>query len=208
MFEISIHNQHGEAVGKQELPSHIFGVKMKRAVVQFVIWAHRANQRVPSAHTKTRGEVRGGGKKPWRQKGTGRARQGSIRAPQWRGGGIAFGPRKERNYTVKMNAKIKEKALRMVLTDKAENQKIKLIDSFSMNHAKTKDMQKMFQAFGVTSVLLSLGKQYASVVRATKNIPKTGTLAADSLNVYDLLKYEYLLLDQEALKKILEKRKT
>lgn len=207
MSETPLYNIKGEVIGKETLPDVLFGVKPKLELIQFVVRAHRANKREPWAHTKNRGDVSGGGKKPWKQKGTGRARQGSIRSPQWKGGGVAFGPRKERNYEIKINQKVKEKALRMVLTDKAESKKIVLLDSFEIQNPKTKDVQKMLKVFKLKSVLMSLGKNNEGLIRAFKNIPKVGVLSADSLNVYDLLKYEYFVLDQEALKKIKSMRK-
>lgn len=207
MFEVSVYNLEGQEVGKESLAKEIFGLKAKSELIQQVVVAHLANKRQPIAHTKTKGEVRGGGRKPWQQKGTGRARHGSIRSPLWRGGGVIFGPRNIRNFSLKVNQKVKNKALKMVLSDKAANKKILLFDVLSLKEGKTKLLKKLLTNFKIKSGLLSLAEKQEVVIRAAKNIPKLGLLAADSLNVYDLLRYEHLILDKEGLKKIITKFK-
>ncbi len=137
-MKVKVYNTKGETVGEQELDPQIFGVKINPVVVQQAVVAQQANARAPIAHTKGRGEVRGGGKKPWAQKGTGRARHGSIRSPLWRGGGITFGPTKFRNFSIKINKKAKRAALLMALSDRAQDQKIILLDKLELEKPKTK----------------------------------------------------------------------
>ncbi|EKD79253.1 MAG: 50S ribosomal protein L4, partial [uncultured bacterium] len=192
--------------GEQALPAHLFAVKVKPNVVHQVVVAQQANSREVLAHTKTKGEVRGGGRKPWKQKGTGRARQGSIRNPQWRGGGVVFGPRSNRNFAQKVNKRMKQAALAMVLSDKAANDKMIVVDAFTVPAAKTKQLKTALNSLPCAqhSSLLALAQQDTNVVRAAQNIAKLGYCAADSLNVVDILKYEYMVIDQAALKKIEE----
>jgi len=142
MPNVNLYNQEGKEIGKAELTSEIFDVKLNSNLVHQAVVAQTANKRQVLAHTKDRSEVRGGGKKPWRQKGTGRARHGSIRSPLWRGGGITFGPTNERNFSLKINKKAKRKALLMCLSDKAKNERIILVDNLELAEAKTK---KFFQ---------------------------------------------------------------
>jgi len=141
-METAVYNQKGEEIEKIKLPSKIFGVEEKKEIIHFVANALLSNLRKPIAHTKTRGEIRGGGRKPWRQKGTGRARAGSTRSPLWRGGGIIFGPRKEANYYKKINKKIKRLALKMVLSNRAANQRLIVLDKWSLDKIKTKEVEK------------------------------------------------------------------
>lgn len=204
MNKLKVYNLSGEIIGEQELNPKIFEVAAKPELIEQVATAQRANSRETLAHTKTRDEVRGGGRKPWRQKGTGRARQGSIRAPQWKGGGVVFGPRKERNYTQKINKTMKRKALYMLLSDKVKSEQIFLFDSLVLAEAKTSSLVKIIKKLPVpvNSAILSLAKQDNKVTRAAKNIKKLELVAADSLNVVDLLKRKYLILDQAALAKL------
>ncbi|MDO8584242.1 MAG: 50S ribosomal protein L4, partial [bacterium] len=145
MAQASLYNQQGKDIGTVELSDVIFGVKPEAALVHEVSVAMRANKRRPVASTKTKGEVRGGGKKPWAQKGTGRARQGSIRSPNWVGGGIAFGPNSERNFEVKINKKAKRKALFMALSDKLNDKRIIVVDQITVEPAKTKTAAEMLK---------------------------------------------------------------
>src|SRR3989344_5330800 len=137
-----IYNMSGQEIGEQVLPAIIFGVKVKPELVQQVVVAQQANARAAIAHTKGRGEVRGGGRKPWKQKGTGRARHGSIRSPLWVGGGVTFGPTNQRNFTLGLNKKMKKKALAMVLSDKAAHERLILINTLAVPEGKTKNLQK------------------------------------------------------------------
>lgn len=204
MASVPVYNLTGQKVGEQTLPAHLFGVAVKPALVHQVVVGQQANSREVLAHTKTKGEVRGGGRKPWKQKGTGRARQGSIRNPQWRGGGVVFGPRSNRNFAQKVNKRMKQAALAMVLSDKAVNDKLVVVDAFTVSAAKTKQLKMVLNSLPCAhhGSLLSLAQADTTVVRAAQNIAKLGYCAADSLNVVDILKYEYLVIDQAALEKM------
>ncbi|MFA6254934.1 MAG: 50S ribosomal protein L4 [Patescibacteria group bacterium] len=145
MAKATVYNQTGEKVKEVDLNPKVFGLEIKPELIQQAVVSQQANQRQNLAHTKGRGEIRGGGRKPWRQKGTGRARHGSIRSPLWRGGGITFGPTKDQNYSLKINKKAKRKAILMSLSDKANNQKIILLDKLELEEAKTKKFFKILQ---------------------------------------------------------------
>lgn len=198
MAKIAVHNQSGDKVGEVNLPAEIFEVTPKMAVLHQALVAQMANARSPWAHTKTRGEVRGGGKKPWKQKGTGRARVGSIRSPIWIGGGTTFGPRKQRDYSQKMNAKARRKALLMALTSKVQDKQLVILDELKLSQPKTKELAiilaKLPVAGKTTLVALSGQKDDVLLYRAGRNIPIIKLTRADSLNVKDLLDYEDLLL--------------
>ncbi len=210
MTEI-IYNQEGKEVGQIELPAEIFDVKMNQDLVHQVVVAQMANSRPVLAHTKDRSERRGGGAKPWRQKGTGRARHGSIRSPIWRGGGVTFGPTKERVFAKKINKKMKRKALFMVLSSKVKDKEIILLDKIELAEAKTKKMVELFNNLKIKikkdlfkGTLAVLASSEQEIIRATKNIPKIKTIRADSLNVLDILSYRYLLIPQKAIEIIKE----
>ncbi|EKD76572.1 MAG: 50S ribosomal protein L4 [uncultured bacterium] len=200
-LNVKIFNNEGKVVGEQVLNPKVFGVKVKTDVVHQVVVSQAANVREAIAHTKTKGEVRGGGRKPWKQKGTGRARQGSTRNPQWRGGGVVFGPRSNRNFSQKVNKKMKRLALAMALSDKVANEKLLVVDSISVPAGKTKQLQNLFIQLPCKSAarLLALGAYDSNVIRAAQNAAATGYCAADSLNVIDVLKYDYLVLDKAAI---------
>lgn len=204
MNTVKVYNVTGQVVGEQSLPGRLFGVKVKPALVHQVVVATQANSRSVLAHTKTKGEVRGGGRKPWKQKGTGRARQGSIRNPQWRGGGVVFGPRSNRNFSQKVNKRMKQSALAMVLSDKVAHDKMIVVDHFTVSDGKTKQLKAALNSLPCAKQgsLLALAQLDSNLIRAAHNIAKLGYCAADSLNVVDLLKYEYVVLDQAAVKKI------
>lgn len=204
MVKIDVYNLQGEKVGSQELNPAVFEVKVKEPVVHQVYVAQQANSRQVVAHTKTRGDVRGGGRKPWRQKGTGRARHGSIRSPIWRGGGISFGPRKDRNYSQRVNQTMKRQAVRMVLSDKVSGQKIFSVDSFSAIEGKTKPLATALRKLpvGTATCIIVLAKSQPKVVRAGRNIPKIMFVSADSLNVSDLLHNEYVIIEQAGFDQI------
>ncbi len=206
-MNIPIYNQSGEKIGETKLSTQVFGIKSKPGLIHQVVLAMQANLRKPWAHTKTRGEVRGGGRKPWRQKGTGRARAGSIRSPLWRGGGIIFGPRKERSYKKKINKKIKKLALLMVLSDKCQTKKIIVLDEIKLPEIKTKKFKKIIDQLPVKDkkTIFLYQKKEQLLVRAARNITNLKTLSIENLNVLNLLKYEYLLITKETLKR-LEKR--
>jgi len=206
MIKVPIYNLEGEKSGMVELPENIFGVKINNELIYQAINTQTANNRYHFAHAKDRSEVRGGGKKPWRQKGTGRARHGSIRSPLWRGGGATFGPRKERNFERKINKKAKRKALFMALSSKVNDKEIFIIDGLKLEEAKTKFMasiiDKIFKNINKPSILMVISKKDENIIKASRNIPRTKTILADSLNILDLLSFKYLLLDKEGIKVI------
>lgn len=203
MTKIAVYNEVGEKINEMDLNSKIFGLpKVDPGLVHEAVRAQLANARKPYAHTKNRGEVSGSGKKPWKQKGTGRARAGSIRSPLWRGGGITFGPKKERNYTVRLNRSAFRKAVFIILTDKANNNRLVVVDDLKPV-LKTKEIVAKLsniaqkQGLGKKYLLIipSFNKQFAQVLRNVKNIQ---VLAANELNVVDLLKND-ILITKEAL---------
>jgi len=202
--QVKLYNMAGKVVGEQKLSSALFSVTPKSDVIHQVVVAQQANARVAIAHTKTKGEVRGGGRKPWKQKGTGRARQGSIRNPQWRGGGIVFGPRSDRNFSLKVNKRMKRTALAMVLSDKVASDKLIVVDEITMTAGKTKQLKAMMLNLpcAKSKTLLSLGVMDTNVIRSAQNIPTTYFVAPDSLNVVDLLNSQFVVVDQAGLKKI------
>ncbi len=205
-MRVTVYNQEGEKTGTVLLPAEVFGVKMNSDLVHQAYLAQTFSSRQVSASTKTRAERRGGGKKPWKQKGTGRARVGSIRSPIWRKGGVTFGPRKDKVYSKKINKKAKRKALFMVLSAKVKNKELMLVDKFKLTKAKTSQMVEILNNLfkdKITVLVATAGKNEA-VVRANKNISSTKTIRADSLNVVDLLSYKYLLIPKEAIKVIKE----
>ncbi len=204
MPKVKVYNLTGEVLKEEELNPQVFGIAVKPELVQQVIEAQLANRRQVLAHTKGRGEVRGGGRKPWRQKGTGRARHGSIRSPLWKGGGVIFGPTKERNYTKAVNKKVKQKALKMVLSDKVNHEAIILMENLSINEPKTKKMVEMMKKLPLKdkSTLIILDKKDDNIIRSCRNLPLIDTLPVESLNVVDLLKFEYLLTTVKAIKRI------
>ena len=203
MIKFPVHNLEGEKTGTINLPGNIFGIEINSDVIYQVVNAQYANSRFHLAHTKNRGEVRGGGKKPWRQKGTGRARHGSIRSPLWRGGGVTFGPIKDENYSRKINKKIRRKALLMVLSSKVIDKELIVLDELKISEVKTKSManiiSKNFKQEKRPQILLTLAKKDDSIMKATKNIANIKTILSDSLNVIDLLSFKYLLLDKESI---------
>ena len=207
MLSLPVYNIQGEKTGTIELSEKIFGLKINNDLVYQAITVQMAGRRTPLAHTKERGEVRGGGRKPWRQKGTGRARHGSIRSPIWRGGGTTFGPRKEKVFAKKMNKKARRKALLMALSSKIKDKELVILDKLELKEPKTKLMAEMIsKAFKKTpkSILIATPKKDENIIRANRNLPYTKTIAADSLNIIDLLSFKYLFLDKEAIK-IIEK---
>jgi large subunit ribosomal protein L4 len=195
-----LYNQDGQATSQVELDPKIFAVKPNRGLIEQAVVTLLANRRRPIAHTKTKGEVRGGGRKPWRQKGTGRARQGSIRSPQWKGGGVIFGPRSNRNYAKKMNLKDKRLALRMVLSSQAEAKRVMIVDQIKLPALKTKQLASQLKKLPVgRKPLIILPTTDRELVRTGRNIPDLMFIRADSLNVYDLLNHSSLLIYQSAL---------
>ncbi|EGS30094.1 MAG: 50S ribosomal protein L4 [Peptoniphilus sp. oral taxon 375] len=204
MPKIQMLNMEGKSIQEVELKKDIFDVEVNEHAVYLVVKNILANRRQGTQSAKTRAEVRGGGRKPWRQKGTGRARQGSIRSPQWKGGGVVFAP-KPRDYSYTTPKKVKRLALRSVLTSKVQENELILVDALKLEEAKTKAMAQALKALNAAKKsLILVGEGNESVARAAKNIAGVKVLNIQSINVYDLLKYDSLILDQEALNKIQE----
>ncbi len=203
MLKIKVYNLEGKETGEEELSEEIFGVKVKDDLVHQAYVAHISNSRIVLANTKDKGEVRGGGKKPWKQKGTGRARHGSNRSPIWKGGGVTFGPTSERNYSKKINKKMKTKALYMVLSSKVRDKELIILDDPKLNKVSTKLMSSVLEKLPIKGkVLLSLDKNDNRIFKSVKNIPNISMIASDSLNVADLLKNKFLIINKEGIKKI------
>jgi len=201
---VKVLNQKGDEVGETKLPKEVFEVPLNTDLVHQVVLVQMANRRQVLAKVKTRAEVRGGGRKPWRQKGTGRARVGSTRSPIWRGGGITFGPTTEKVFKKKIPKKMRRKALFMVLSAKAKENLLLVLDKLEIEKAKTKTMaeilNKLFLKKG--SGLIILLQKDKNIIKATRNIPKTATAQAKDLNVLDLLSYKYILMPKEVIKVI------
>lgn len=207
MITVPLYNQEGQIIGEQDLNPKIWNVKPKIGLVQEVLRIQMANGRQTLACTKGRGKVRGGGRKPWRQKGTGRARHGSIRSPLWRGGGVIFGPQKERNFKLKINKKTRRKAILMCLSDKLLNNNLVVIDALSLKGTKAKVFSSLLNLLPIQGrkTLIALAAEEKNISRISRNIPKVQTIAAPSLNVKDLLKYPVLLT---TVKGVMEIEKT
>lgn len=208
-MNLPVYNQSGEKVGTIRLSAEIFGVEPKIELIQAAVRGILASLRRPWAHTKNRGEVSGGGKKPWKQKGTGRARAGSIRSPLWRGGGIIFGPRKERNYEQKINRKVRDKVLLMVLSDKAINNKIVVLEEIKLENNKTKEFNEIIKKLpiGDQKCLFVYHPEEVDLVKVARNIGNIKVLLIENLNILDILKYDYCLMSKKTLKEIEQKLK-
>ena len=204
MPKIDVYDIKGKKVSDIELNENVFGIKPNEAIVHSVLVNYLANQRQGTQSTKTRAEVRGGGRKPWRQKGTGRARQGSIRAPQWIKGGIALGP-KPRSYKYSVNKKEKRLAIRSVLSSKVLENELKVVDKLEISEIKTKSMVKVFEDLKVSGkTLIVLSEKNLNVEASTRNIKDARVILVNEINVFDLLKYTNLVLPLDTVKKIEE----
>lgn len=204
MPKVALYNSNGEQVGSYELNDNIFGVEVNEAVLHQVVVNQLANLRQGTQSTKTRAEVRGGGAKPWRQKGTGRARQGSIRAPQWIKGGIALGP-KPRSYKYTLPKKVKRLAMKSALSSKVVDNNLCVIEELNLGEIKTKRMVEILNKMDInTKALIVLPEKNIEVQRSARNIPGIKTLLVNTLNVYDILKYEKFIVTKEAVSKIEE----
>lgn len=205
-MKVVVYNQEGKEVGSTVLPKEIFEVPLNLDLVHQVVVSQMAERRQGTAHTKDRGEVRGGGRKPWRQKGTGRARHGSRRSPIWIGGGVTFGPTKERVFKKKINKRMKRKALLMALSSKAKENMLVVLDKLSLPEVKTKLMAGILKSLPSKgeSCLIALPKLEKDIVQSAKNLPKTATIEARNLNVLDLLSFKYLVLPKDTIKVIEE----
>ncbi len=204
MTVVKIYDQERKVVGELELPEEIFGVEVKPELLNFVVKAHLAAKRVGTASVKTRSTIRGGGKKPWRQKGTGRARVGSIRSPLWRGGAVVHGPR-PRDYSFKVNKKVKKLALKMALSSKVKSDKLTIIDKIELETPKTKEFVKIKNAFELKKSLIVLSKQDRNIFLSTRNIPDVKYMLDKDVNVYDLLRYDDVVVTPEVIENLKER---
>ena len=204
MPKIDVYDMKGKKVSDLELKEEVFGIKPNEAVVHSVLVNYMANQRQGTQSTKTRSEVSGGGKKPWRQKGTGRARQGSIRAPQWIKGGIALGP-KPRSYKYTVNKKEKRLAIKSVLSSKVLENSLVVVDKLELKEIKTKNMVSALESLKVAEpALIILPEKNETVQKSARNIENVKTILVNTINVYDLLKYNKLVVTVDTVKKIEE----
>ncbi len=204
MAEVKLYNKEGKTSGTVTLPDALFSVTVRTDVLHSAVVAQNANSRVRYAQTKDRSEVAGTGKKPWKQKGTGRARHGSRRSPIWVGGGITFGPTAMRNFAMKINKKLRRKALAMALSSKVASEQLIVVDGNMSELAKTKDVVALRNALpgaGKSTIIVTAADD-TGLIRAAKNLPKTTTLGAKSLNVRDLLKSEYVIASKSAVDEI------
>ncbi len=201
MARVSLYNEEGKETGQIELEPSLFDVEVNPALVHEAVVAHMANAREAIAHTKDRSEVVGTGKKPWKQKGTGRARHGSRRSPIWIGGGITFGPRNDRNFSLKMNKKARRKALAMVLTDKVKHGHFIAVEQLNMEDGKTKQLSALIKRLPIAGkkTLILVEPENRRVSMAAKNIPNVQTLPIHTLNIVDLLKKPNVLISKEGI---------
>ena len=203
MANVSVSNIEGKEVGSIELNDAVFGVEINEHLVHMAVVNQLANNRQGTQSAKTRSEVSGGGRKPWRQKGTGHARQGSTRAPQWTGGGIVFAP-KPRDYSFKMNKKEKKLALLSALTSKVADNKIVVLDEFKLDEIKTKKFAEVMNNLKVSKALVVLEGENKNVVLSGRNIPTVKVSATNEINTYDVLKYDTLVVTKAAVEKLQE----
>ena len=203
MANVAIYNMEGKEVGTMELNDAVFGVEINEHLVHLAAVGHLANKRQGTQKAKTRSEVSGGGRKPWRQKGTGHARQGSTRAPQWTGGGVVFAP-VPRDYSFKINKKEKRAALKSALTSRVEAQKFVVLDELKLDAIKTKDFVKVLNNLNVSKALVVMGDKDVVVEKSAANVPDVKTTQATLLNVYDILKYDTVITTKAAVEKIEE----
>ena len=203
MPKTKVYDITGKSVGEMNLSDEIFGQEVNQNVLHEVVVAYLANQRQGTQSALTRSEVRGGGIKPWRQKGTGRARQGSTRSPQWTHGGVVFAP-KPRDYTIRVNKKVKRVAMKSALSSKVLENDLIVVDKLDLKEAKTKEMVKALEALKAEKALVVLADSDKNVELATRNIEGSKTTLVGTLNVYEILKYKSLILTQDAVKKIEE----
>ncbi len=203
MANVAVFDMNGKETGSIELNDSIFGIEVNEHVVHMSVVQYLANQRQGTQSAKTRSEVRGGGRKPWRQKGTGRARQGSIRSPQWTGGGVVFAP-KPRDYSFKLNKKVKRLALKSVLSQKLNDQKIVVLDELKFDGIKTKNMVKVLENLNLNKALVVIDNGDKNVVLSTRNIPNVKTADVSTINTYDILKFDTLVVTKDAVNKIQE----
>ena len=201
MSNVSVYNMEGKEVGTLELNDAVFGVEVNEHLVHLAVVRQLANKRQGTQKAKTRSEVSGGGRKPWRQKGTGHARQGSTRAPQWTGGGVVFAP-VPRDYSFKMNKKERRIALKSALTTRVQENKLVVLDELKLDAIKTKDMQNVLNNLKVEKAMVVTDNE--NVIVSARNIPNVITASVGTLNVFDILKYNTVVLDKAAVAKVEE----
>ena len=203
MANVSVYNMEGNEVGKMDLNDAVFGVEVNEHLVHMAVVAQLANNRQGTQKAKTRSEVSGGGRKPWRQKGTGHARQGSTRAPQWTGGGIVFAPT-PRDYTIRLNKKEKRAALKSALTSRVLENKFIVVDELKLDEIKTKKFQNVLNNLKVNKALVVVDENSDNVVKSAKNIQSVKTDYVNTINVYDILKYNTVVATKAAVANIEE----
>ena len=203
MANVSVYNMEGKEVGTIELNDAVFGVEVNEHLVHMAVVQQLANNRQGTQKAKTRSEVSGGGRKPWRQKGTGHARQGSTRSPQWTGGGVVFAPT-PRDYSFKMNKKEKQLALKSALTSKVNDSKLIVVDELKMEAIKTKDFKAVMTNLNANKALVVMAEKDVNVVMSAKNIPDVKTALTSTINVYDIMKAGTVVLTKDAVAKIEE----
>lgn len=203
MAQVSVLNMEGKEVGKMDLLDSVFGIEVNEHLVHMAVVQHLANMRQGTQKAKTRSEVSGGGAKPWRQKGTGRARQGSTRSPQWTHGGVVFAP-VPRDYSFKLNKKEKRIALKSALTNKANEGKIMVIDEIKFDEIKTKNFANFLKNINAEKALVVIKENDTNTVLSARNIPTAKTAVADNINVYDIMNAKTLVLAKDAVEKIQE----
>src|SRR5574344_2004157 len=203
MANVSVYNMEGKEVGKMDLNDAVFGVEVNEHLVHMAVVQQLADNRQGTQKAKTRSEVSGGGRKPWKQKGTGHARQGSTRSPQWTGGGVVFAP-KPRDYSFKFNKKERQLALKSALTSRVQESKFIVIDELKMDSIKTKNFAQALDNLKVTKALVILNENDKNVVLSAKNIPTVKTALTNTINVFDILKYDTIVIDKAAVATIEE----
>ena len=203
MANVSVYNMDGKEVGTMELNDAVFGVEINEHLVHLAVVRQLANNRQGTQKAKTRSEVSGGGRKPWRQKGTGHARQGSTRAPQWTGGGVVFAP-VPRDYSFKMNKKERRAALKSALTSRVQENKLIVLDELKLDAIKTKDMQKVLDNLNVNKALVVLADNDQNVILSTRNIPDVVTAVPSTINTYDVMKYNTVIVTKASVAAIEE----
>ena len=203
MANVSVYNMEGKEVGTMELNDAVFGVEVNEHLVHLAVVAQLANKRQGTQKAKTRSEVSGGGRKPWRQKGTGHARQGSTRAPQWTGGGVVFAPT-PRDYSIRLNKKEKRAALKSALTSRVNDNKFVVVDELKFEEIKTKNFKNVMNNLNVSKALVVLAENDQNVVLSARNIPEVRTSLVNTLSVYDILKYNTVVATKAAVASIEE----
>ena len=203
MAKVSVYNMEGSQIGEMELSDAVFGVEVNEHLVHMAVVQQLANNRQGTQSAKNRSAVSGGGRKPWRQKGTGHARQGSTRAPQWTGGGVVFAPQ-PRSYRFKLNRKEKQLALKSALTSRVNESKFFVLDELKMDEIKTKKFQNVLNSLKVNKALVVLDENDQNVILSARNIPDVKTTQTNTINVYDILKYNTVVITKAAVEKIEE----